>query len=120
MPNNLTSNAPAGLTTVSVSDAFGTLAGGQDAPLPSLDALTDPLRDFHWNDVVAVHILVVQPPVRGPHEILVLDVDEPLCPPDGRGVGPGDGVVHGAALLRRERGLVLELEPGMDNLDVTS
>ena len=56
--------------------------------------------------------MVVEPPVGGPHEVLVLHVDEPLGPPDGLGVGSDDGVVHGAALLGRERGLLLKLEPG--------
>ena len=56
-------------------------------------------------------VLVVEPPVRRPHEVLVLHVDEPLGAPDGRRVGARDRVVHGAALLRRERGLVLQLKP---------
>ena len=82
-----------------------------NSPPSSVDALADLLGDLHGDDVVAVDVLVVEPPVRRPHEVLVLHVDEPLGAPDGRRVGARDRVVHGAALLRRERGLVLQLKP---------
>ena len=82
-----------------------------NSPPSSVDALADLLGDLHGDDVVAVDVLVVEPAVRRPHEVLVLHVDEPLGAPDGRRVGARDRVVHGAALLRRERGLVLQLKP---------
>ena len=82
-----------------------------NSPPSGVDALADLLCDLHGDDVVAVDVLVVEPAVRRPHEVLVLHVDEPLGAPDGRRVGARDRVVHGATLLRRERGLVLQLKP---------
>ena len=73
--------------------------------------VADLLRDLHGDDVVAVDVLVVQPAVGRAHEVLVLDVDEVPRLADGRDVGARDRVLHRAALLRRERRLVLELEP---------
>ena len=81
------------------------------SPPSSVDALADLLCDLHGDDVVAVDVLVVEPPVRRSHEVLILDVDEPPRPSDGGRVSAGDRVVHGAALLRRERSLVLQLKP---------
>ena len=51
----------------------------------------------------------------GQESNLVLDVDEPLGSPDGRGEGPGDGVVDRAAFLRREGRLVFQLKPVEQN-----
>lgn len=58
-----------------------------------------------------MNILIVQPAVGRAHEVLILDVDESLGLPDGRRVGSGDRVVHGATFLRREGGLVFQLKP---------
>ncbi len=55
-------------------------------------------------------ILIVEPAVGRPHEVLVLDVDEPLGAPDGGREGPRDGVVHRAAFLCRKRSLVFKLK----------
>ena len=81
-------------------------------PSARSDALANLLRDLHGNDVVAVDVLVVQPSVGRAHEVLVLDVDEPLGLADGRRVGAGNRVVHGTALLRCEGSLVLQLKSG--------
>lgn len=83
----------------------------ESLPPSGVDALANLLRDLHRNDVVAVDVLVVEPPVCRSHEVLILHVDEPLRPSDGGRVGAGDRVVHGAALFRRERSLIFQLKP---------
>ena len=60
------------------------------------------LRDFHGNDIVAVHILVVKPAVGRSHKILIFDVNEPFGPSNGLRIGPHNGIVHRPAFFGGE------------------
>ena len=42
----------------------------EDVPPSGVDGLANLLRDLHRDDVVAVDVLVVEPPVRRSHKVL--------------------------------------------------
>ena len=58
-----------------------------------------------------MNVLVIHPPIRRTHEILIFDIDEALGPADGLGVRPHNGIIHRTALFGGEGGLVFQLEP---------
>ena len=84
-------------------------------PSAIFDGFTNLLSDLHRNNVVAVNILIIQPPMSWSHEVLIFNIDETLGTANCPCVGSHDWIIHRSAFFRRERSFILQFKPENKN-----
>ena len=57
------------------------------------------LCDFHWNNVITMNVLVIQPSIGWAHKVLVFYVDESFGATNGMGISPHNWVVNRTAFF---------------------